>query len=335
MLGSHLDTVRNAGMYDGMLGVIAAIDCVHALNARGVRLPHAIEVVGFADEEGVRFGATLLGSRAVAGKLDPELLDTRDAQGTSMREALTVFGLDPERVGDAARSRADILAYAELHIEQGPVLEAEGLPVGVVTVISGGYRFAVEIEGLAGHAGTVPMGLRRDALAAAAEMIVAIEARAKCDADLVATVGRIEALPGATNVIPGSVRFTLDLRAPRDELRRDAAAEVRATLMSIGTRRNVTVDIRQTHEGVTTTCASWMQDQIGEAIGAEGLPVRRLPSGAGHDGMSMIALADIGMLFVRCTHGISHNPLEAITVADAELTARVFLRFIEDFKRAP
>jgi hypothetical protein len=171
--------------------------------------------------------------------------------------------------------------------------------------------------------------LRRDALAAAAEMIVAIEARAKRDADLVATVGRIEALPGATNVIPGSVRFTLDLRAPRDEHRRDAAAEVRATLMSIGARRNVTVDIRQTHEGVTTTCATWMQDQIGKAIGTEGLPVRRLPSGAGHDGMALVDLADIGMLFVRCEAGISHNPLEAITPDDAGLSAQIFLRFIE------
>ena len=219
MLGSHLDTVRNAGKYDGMLGVVAAIDCVHALNARGTRLPFAIEVVGFADEEGVRFGSTLLGSRAIAGTFDPRLLDSRDGGGTSMRDALTAFGLDPERSGNAARRRADVLAYAELHIEQGPVLEAEGIPVGVVTAINGANRFTVDIEGFAGHAGTVPMDLRRDALAAAAECVLAIESRCAREPELVGTVGRLEAAPGATNVIPGHVRFTIDLRAPQDDRR--------------------------------------------------------------------------------------------------------------------
>src|SRR5947208_11256744 len=177
MLGSHYDTVRDAGKWDGPLGIITAIACVADLNRRGVRLPFAIEVVGFADEEGVRFGSTLLGSRAVAGTFDRKLLDSRDRDGTSMREALTAFGLDPERTGDAARRRADVLAYAELHIEQGPVLEAEGLPVGVVTAINGANRFTIEIEGMAGHAGTVPMSLRRDALAAAAECVLAVETR--------------------------------------------------------------------------------------------------------------------------------------------------------------
>ena len=334
MLGSHLDTVRNAGKYDGMLGVIAAIECVHVLNAREVRLAHAIEVVGFADEEGVRFGAGLVGSRAIAGKFDPKLLDDRDGQGISMGDALVAFGLDPQRVTRAARSRADVLAYAELHIEQGPVLEAEGLPVGVVTAINGAYRFAIEVEGVAGHAGTVPMRLRQDALVAAAEMIVAVESRALQEPDIVATVGKIEAAPGATNVIPGNVSFTIDLRAPRDEPRRAAAAELRATISAIGARRNVAVDIRLMHDGITAVCALWLQDQIGRAIVAEGLAVRRLPSGAGHDGMALTELVDIGMLFVRCKGGISHNPLEAITTADAELSARVFLRFIENFQPA-
>ena len=334
MLGSHLDTVRNAGKYDGMLGVVAAIDCVHTLHARGTRLPFAIEVVGFADEEGVRFGATLLGSRAIAGTFDAKLLDSRDAVGTSMREALTAFGLDPDCTGKAARRRADVLAYAELHIEQGPVLEAEGLPVGVVTAINGANRFAIEIEGLAGHAGTVPMPLRRDALAAAAECALAIESRCGREPDLVGTVGRIEAAPGATNVIPGNARFTIDLRAPQDEQRRQAAADIQAAIAAICARRKVKVDIGQTHEGKTAACAPWLQDQIGRAIEAEGLPVRRLSSGAGHDGMAIIDLVDIGMLFVRCADGISHNPLEAITPEDAELSARVFLRFIEHFKPA-
>jgi len=332
MLGSHLDTVRNAGKYDGMLGVIAAIDCVHTLNARGRRLPFAIEVVGFADEEGVRFGSTLLGSRAIAGTFDAKLLENRDKDGTSMREALAAFGLDPERVGDAVRRRGDILAYAELHIEQGPVLEAEGLPVGVVTAINGANRFTVEIEGMAGHAGTVPMSLRRDALAAASECVLAIESRCSREPELVGTVGRLEAAPGATNVIPGNVRFTIDLRAPSDEQRRRASVDINEAIPSICARRGVRVTVRPTHEGRTATCAGWMQQQIASAIEAEGLPVRRLPSGAGHDGMALVDLVDIGMLFVRCKDGISHNPLEAITVADAELSARVFLRFIEQFK---
>ena len=334
MLGSHLDTVRNAGKYDGMLGVVAAIDCVHALNARGTRLQFAIEVVGFADEEGVRFGSTLLGSRAIAGTFDPMLLDSRDGAGTSMRDALTAFGLDPDGIARAARRRADVLAYAELHIEQGPVLEAEGLPVGVVTAINGASRFAVEIEGFAGHAGTVPMQLRRDALAAAAECVLVIESRCAREPDLVGTVGRIEAAPGATNVIPGNARFTIDIRAPRDEQRRHAKVDIEAAITAICARRNVKVAIHRTHEGRTAACAPWLQDQIGRAIEAEGFPARRLPSGAGHDGMAIVDLVDIGMLFVRCEGGISHNPLEAITVADAYLSARVFLRFIEHFQPA-
>jgi allantoate deiminase len=332
MLGSHLDTVRNAGKYDGMLGVVAAIDCVHALNERGTRLPFALEVVGFADEEGVRFGSTLLGSRAVAGTFDTKLLDSRDKDGTSMRDALAAFGLDPARTGDAARRRSDLLAYAELHIEQGPVLEAEGLPLGVVTAINGANRFTVDIEGMAGHAGTVPMTLRRDALAAAAECVLAIESRCGREPELVGTVGKLEAGPGATNVIPGHVRFTIDLRAPSDEQRRHATADVQESIAAICARRGVKVEIRQTHEGKTATCAPWLQEQIGAAIAAEGLPVRRLPSGAGHDGMAIVDLVDIGMLFVRCERGISHNPLEAITPEDAGLSARVFLRFIEAFK---
>ena len=315
MLGSHLDTVRNAGKYDGMLGVVAAIDCVHTLHARGTRLPFAIEVVGFADEEGVRFGATLLGqprdrrhvrSEAAGQPRRRRHVDARRADGIRARSR--------SASASAARRRADVLAYAELHIEQGPVLEAEGLPVGVVTAINGANRFTVDIEGFAGHAGTVPMELRRDALAAAAECVLAIESRCAREPDLVGTVGRIEAAPGATNVIPGHARFTIDVRAPRDDQRAQAAADIETAITAICARRNVKVDIRRTHEGRTAACAPWLQDQIGRAIEAEGLPVRRLPSGAGHDGMAIVDLVAIGMLFVRCERGISHNPLEAITV---------------------
>jgi allantoate deiminase len=332
MLGSHLDTVRDAGRYDGMLGVVAGIECVHTLNKRGQRLPFAIEVVGFADEEGVRFGATLLGSRAVAGTFQQSLLEKADHEGVTMREALTRFGLDPAEISCAARKPEEVLAYAELHIEQGPVLEAEGLPVGAVTAINGANRFMIEIDGMAGHAGTVPMALRQDALAAAAECVLAIEARARQTPELVATVGQIEAFPGATNVVPGKVLFTIDIRSPRDAERLAAVADVKQAIAAICEKRKVKPVITQTHEGKTAACSRWMMDQIGQAIAADGLPVRELPSGAGHDGMAIIDLANIGMLFVRCKGGISHNPAEAITMEDAETGARVFLRFIENFK---
>jgi allantoate deiminase len=331
MLGSHLDTVRDAGRYDGMLGVITAIECVSVLHARGRRLPFAVEVLGFGDEEGVRFNATLIGSRAVAGTLRREVLDSVDRDGISMTEALRRFGLDPVRIGAATRRREDVLAYAELHIEQGPVLEAKGLPVGVVTAINGASRYAIEIDGLAGHAGTVPMELRQDAMAAAAECVLAVERRATAEPDLVGTVGKLECLPGAVNVVPGKVKLTLDVRSPLDDSRLAAAAELVREMQAICDRRGVHVKIAKTHEGKSAPCAGWLQAQIGDAIAAEGFPVHRLPSGAGHDGMAMIDLADIGMLFVRCEKGISHNPAEAITLADAELAARVFLRFIETF----
>ena len=250
-----------------------------------------------------------------------------------MREALRRFDLDPERIGEAARRREDVLAYAELHIEQGPVLEAEGLPVGVVTAINGANRYAVEIDGMAGHAGTVPMTLRQDALAAAAECVLAVERRASAEAELVGTVGKLECLPGAVNVVPGKVRFTIDVRSAARRLaaRRGRGPRARDAGDLRPARRERRRSRRPT-KARRRLCAGWLQAQIGEAIAAEGLPVRKLPSGAGHDGMAMIDLADIGMLFVRCEKGISHNPAEAITLADAETGARVFLRFIENFE---
>src|SRR5580692_4876720 len=227
MLGSHYDTVRDAGKWDGPLGLLTAISCVADLNRRGRRLPFAIEVTGFADEEGVRFASTLLGSRAVAGTFVESVLGTRDAAGISMRDALVQFGLDPDHIGAAARARRELLAYVELHIEQGPVLEGLNLPVGVVTAIAGATRLAVSLIGMAGHAGTVPMALRRDALAGAAECIVEIEEFCRTDPDgLVGTVGYIHAAPGATNVIPGQASFTVDIRAPSDPHRKLAVADI-------------------------------------------------------------------------------------------------------------
>src|SRR6516225_2239640 len=286
MLGSHYDTVRDAGKWDGPLGLITAISCVANLNRNGRRMPFAIEVVGFADEEGVRFASTLLGSRAVAGTFDESVLATKDSSGKSLRDALVTFGLDPDHIGAAARTRRELLAYLELHIEQGPVLEAQNLPVGVVTAIAGATRLAARLTGMAGHAGTVPMALRRDALAGAAECIGAIEEFCRTDADgLVGTVGYIQAMPGATNVIPGQVSFTIDIRAPTDAHRKRAVSDIVREIEAIAGRRGLALQLDITHDNRTAPCAPWLQVQIADAISAVGFPVFALPSGAGHDGM--------------------------------------------------
>ena len=333
MLGSHYDTVRDAGKWDGPLGLITAISCVADLHKRGRRLPFAIEVTGFAVEEGIRFASTLLGSRAVAGTFDESVLNARDSGGISMREALVQFGLDPEHIGAAARAPSELLAYIELHIEQGPVLENEHLPVGVVTAISGATRLAARLTGMAGHAGTVPMMLRRDALTGAAECIVAIEELCRTDqGGLVGTVGYIHAMPGATNVIPGQVSFTIDLRAPTDPHRRRAVADIVRRIESIAKHRKLALQVDVTHENRTVPCAPWLKSQVADAVAAEGYRVFELPSGAGHDGMAMIDIADVGMVFVRCRGGISHHPDEHVDTADADAGARVLLRLIENFK---
>ena len=243
MLGSHIDTVRDAGLYDGNYGALAALAVVERLNARDERLDHAIEIVAFGDEEGVRFRTTLTGSRALAGNYPQDVLDQKDAQGVLMRDALLAFGGDPERAGSIRRT--DVAAFVEAHIEQGPTLEAEGLPLGVVTAINGATRLEVVVDGLAGHAGATPMHLRQDALTAAAEMALAIEGRARSEPDLVATVGRLEVWPGATNVIPGHVQFSIDLRAPSDLNRAAALADVEARIFAIAATRGRAREHRQ------------------------------------------------------------------------------------------
>jgi len=331
MIGSHVDTVPDAGKYDGVLGVLLGVAAVQALGGR--RLPFAIEVTGFADEEGIRFASTLLGSRAVAGTFVESVLGLRDSDGISMREALVQFGLDPDHIGAAARAPGELLAYVELHIEQGPVLEAQNLPVGVVTAIAGATRLAASLTGMAGHAGTVPMDLRRDALAGAAECIVTIEELCRTDqGGLVGTVGYIHASPGATNVIPGQASFTIDLRAPTDTHRKKAVTDIVRQIEAIARRRKLVLQIDVTHENRTVPCAPWLRSQVADAVAAEGYPVFELPSGAGHDGMAMIDIADVGMLFVRCRGGVSHHPDEHVDTADADAGARVLLRLIENFK---
>jgi allantoate deiminase len=335
MLGSHLDTVIDAGRYDGMLGVVTAVSCVKALNRRNRPLPFAIEVIGFADEEGVRFQSSYLGSRAVAGTFETALLEREDADGLRMADAMTAFGLDPARVGEAARRPEEALAYLELHIEQGPVLEREGLPVGVVTGIAGAAKLAVTITGEAGHAGTVPMSLRQDALPAAAESVLALERICRGGEGLVGTVGSLAVLPGAVNVIPGRVRFTVDLRAAENSARIAALSDFEVELRDLAGRRHVEVSIDRVHDADSVACSAWLMDRLGDAVTAEGWRAIRLPSGAGHDAAAMADLTDVGMLFVRCRGGISHNPTESITIEDAEAGARVLLRVMENFKPRP
>ncbi|HEX7328748.1 MAG TPA: allantoate amidohydrolase [Casimicrobiaceae bacterium] len=334
LTGSHFDTVRNAGRYDGMLGVVTPIACIAALHDEGVRLPFAIEVIAFADEEGVRFNATLLGSRAVAGTFDPALLAKKDADGVTMAEALTRFGLDPARVGDAAHRRDEVLGYVEIHIEQGPVLLEEGRPVGVVTSIAGASRFAVRIDGLAGHAGTVPMSHRRDAAAAAAEMVLAIERRCSAGETLVGTVGVLGVPNGATNVIPGSATFTIDIRAGDDAVRKAAVDDVLNEIAAIASRRRVDATVTPQHDARASPCSPAIIEHIAAQVRAEGIEPRYLASGAGHDGMAIADLTPIGMLFVRCGNGgVSHHPAETMTAGDADVGARIFLNVLRNYPR--
>ena len=328
LLGSHIDTVRDAGKYDGTLGVLAAIACVQALHDAGTRLPFAIEVHVFGNEEGVRFPTILTGSRAVAGTLDPATLGITDADGVSIREALKMIGCNADAWPDVVRRSDDILGFLELHIEQGPVLEAEDLPLGIVTAINGACRYRVQVTGEAGHAGTVPMSLRRDALAAAAEMALAVERVGRSDPKLVATVGQFDITPGGSNVIPGGVRFTIDLRAPEDDLRDRAAAELQDDLRAIAEHRSVDLGIEQFYKAAATACSQRLISELEAAVERSGIRPLKLPSGAGHDGQAVAALCPIVMLFLRCKDGVSHNPAEAIAMEDAVTAVRVMLDFL-------
>ncbi len=328
IIASHIDTVRDAGKYDGNLGVIAGLAVVEELQRLGDKLPFAIEVIAFGDEEGVRFPNTLSGSRAVAGRFDMKALDGMDAEGITMRAAMEGFGLNPLAIPDIARKPGDVLAYLELHIEQGPVLEAANQPLGVVTSIASIQRYAAIVRGEAGHAGTVPMPYRHDALAAAAEMVLAVERIAGSRPGMVGTVGIIGAEPGAVNVIPGQVRFSLDLRAPNDGDRKAGVDLVVAELHAIAARRGVTIELTGGYEEKAALCHPAIQHGLGEAIRALGHEPIALPSGAGHDAMSFEALCPMGMLFLRCKGGVSHNPAESITEADADTALAAMLTFV-------
>ncbi|NYH46821.1 allantoate amidohydrolase [Xanthomonas arboricola] len=330
LIGSHLDSVRDAGRYDGPLGILLGIECVAALHARGRRLPFAIEVIAFGDEEGSRFPASMFCSRAVAGTLDPATLAVTDAAGTDVASALADWDLDIAHLQHAARAPGSVLAYLETHIEQGPVLEAEGLPVGIVTAIAAQRRFALRFDGRAGHAGTTTMALRRDALSAAAEALLAIEGIARAGSDhLVATVGKLQVAPGATNVVPGRVDCTLDVRAGDDATRDAAVLEIERALARISKTRNIAIAIDPLQTLAASPCAPALMTRLQHAVAAQGVAPRQLVSGAGHDAMVMAALCPTAMLFVRCAGGISHHPDEHVAPADAELALAVMRHFIE------
>lgn len=331
ILGSHIDTVRDGGLYDGNLGVVAAIEAVAALDAP---LPFAIEVIAFGDEEGVRFPVTLTGSRAVAGTLDAAHFEAADRDGMSLGAALAAFGGDPVAARAIGRDPRRVAAYVEIHIEQGPVLEAEGLPVGIVTAIAGATRLEVAVTGMAGHAGTVPMALRRDSGAAAAEMVLAVEAVARERSEIVATVGRIEFGPGAVNVVPGRAVFTIDLRSPDDTRRAAALEDLGRRIAAIAAQRGVAVETRVFYSEAAAPCHPALIAALSGAVERIGVRPLRLVSGAGHDGLAMIALCPIGMVFVRCAGGISHNPAEAIEVEDADAAVRVLIEFLRAFDPA-
>jgi len=313
LIGSHLDTVPNAGAFDGILGVVLAVELVESL--RGSKLPFSIEVIGFSEEEGVRFGVPFIGSRALVGRVDEELLGRNDANGISVRKAIQDFGLNPNELSKAAL-RDDVLGYVEFHIEQGPVLESLGRPLGVVEAIVGQNRLEFTFAGQTNHAGTTPMNLRHDALAAAAEWIVAVESLAQRTTDLVATVGFVEAKPGATNVIAGEARATLDIRHASDRARTEALDELIRQAEAISSRRAVTAKWRTLLAQNAVAMDPFLTDQIEHAVQKAGCEPHRMASGAGHDAMILAEKIPAAMIFLRTPGGISHDPAESVHLED-------------------
>lgn len=314
ILGSHQDSVRAGGAFDGAMGVVLPILALEQL--ADVALPFAVEVVAFADEEGVRFPTALLGPRALAGTVDPAVLDMTDPGGISLRDALRGFGLDPEALSGARRDPAGVLGYVECHIEQGRVLEAAGEPLGIVTAICGIERHAVALRGEAAHAGTTPMELRRDALAGAADLILAVEAEARARTGLRATVGALSVSPGVVNAVPGAVRLTVEVRAPDDRVRAAGAAAIASAAADIAQRRGLSLDMARTYAQGATPCDAGLSAALADAVRRTGGAGMRLPSGATHDASAMADLCPVAMLFVACRSGISHNPAEHADAAD-------------------
>jgi hydantoinase/carbamoylase family amidase len=326
IVASHYDTVRNAGKYDGRLGILIGLVLAEHFKRLNRKLPFHLDVIAFSEEEGVRFSSSFIGSRAVAGRFDAKLLERRDAEGVSLAAAMAEAGLDPAKIPTLARRREDLLGYLEVHIEQGPVLLEAGLAVGIVSAIAGSVRSMITITGAAGHAGTVPMAQRHDAAAAAAELVLYVEKRCTQAPTLVGTVGQLAVPDGAINIIPGRCVLSLDVRAGDDATRDAALSDINAEMVRIAARRGVKIDSREVQRTATVRCSPRLQSLLSEAVTRAGLSPRELPSGAGHDAMMFDELTDVAMLFVRCgSGGVSHSPREIITAEDADVGARVLL----------
>lgn len=329
LIGSHLDSVPNAGRFDGVLGVILGLSLIEAVKQRGLQLPFALEVVGFSEEEGVRFGVPFIGSRALVGDCDVALLAKCDAAGISVAQALKNFGCHPENIASAEVPADHYLGYLEPHIEQGPVLQNENLPLSVVTAIAGQTRAAIRFVGQPGHAGTVPMQLRRDALTAAAEWILEVERIGRQTPGLVATVGTIDALPGAGNVIPGEVRLRLDVRHTEDAVRKSAIAHLQQFGNKLQTRRKVDFHFETTHEHSAVAMAPALTNELEQGITAAGHRPLALPSGAGHDAAVMARRWPTAMLFIQCRDGVSHHPEESVSLADVTAALTAMWHFVQ------
>ncbi len=331
MLGSHFDTVRDAGRWDGTLGVLVAIAVCERLHTAGRRPSVPIEVVAFADEEGTRFGTAFLGSQVLTGRFDEADLRRVDGAGVSLKDAISEYGGDPAGLRAAALAPGSLAGYVEVHIEQGPVLDESDVALGVVTAIAGQTRAEVRFQGVSGHAGSVPMELRHDALSAAAEVVLAAEALARETDSLVATVGRLAALPGAPNVIPGSADLSLDVRHPDDAARAAAVTQLRERAGRAGEARGVGVEWEERLDQPAVGCDPALSERMVKAVEATGVRPSRLPSGAGHDAAVMAAIAPVAMLFVRCAGGVSHHPDESVAEADVALAVDALAGFVEDF----
>ena len=330
LLGSHLDSVRDAGNFDGPLGVLTALACAEAVGRRTEPVPFAVEVVAFADEEGLRFHTMYLGSGAVAGSFDRAWLDWTDGAGVTLATAMREMGGDPAALDSARWAGGPLLGWAEVHIEQGPVLEGLDLPVGVVTGIVAQSKIALRFTGEAGHAGTLPMDRRHDAFCAAAEATLACEAIARTTGGLVATVGQVTVSPGAANVVPGSVELSLDVRHPDRDILTGACQAMRERVEAIAASRGVAMTWEVLHDHPAVLSDAGLTGAVSRAVSAAGLPVHRLPSGAGHDAATLAAIAPTAMLFVRCAGGVSHNPAESVAVDDVAIAIDVLDRLVDE-----
>ena len=338
MLGSHYDTVRNGGKYDGREGILLSITVVKHLHQYREKLPFHLEIIAFSEEEGVRFKSTFLGSNAIIGQFNSDLLNLTDRENITMRQALQHAGHNVDTIQSIARDPADLLGYVEIHIEQGPVLLQHDLPVGIVTSIAGSCRYMVSMKGIASHSGTTPMTMRKDAATAAAEVILYVEQRCTQDqhAALVGTVGQLQVPDGSTNVIPGACVFSLDIRAADDVTRDAAVTDILTQIESVCQRRCIDVHVEKIITAPATPCASWLKEQLSASTERIGVTPFKLASGAGHDAMIIAKITDVAMLFTRCGNGgISHNPLETMTADDAEISAQILLDFLRNFKQKP